>query len=89
MMFEVIAVDRGKESTSQRLRRHLLGGLVFFLGAGILLVFTYAMIVELKRGTFYGLSLCILLLTFGALLLRDGISLLVNLRLRLRDVDGK
>ena len=86
-MFEIVHVDRPPESASNRLGRRLIGGILVLLGAGILLLFTRALITELTDGTFYGLVICLLVLVFGALVTRDGLALAADRRIQLRDIE--
>ena len=42
------------------------------------------LVTEVMDGTFYGVCICLLVLTFGALLTRDGIALAADRRIQLR-----
>ena len=83
-MFEIVPVDRPPESLSNRLGRRLLGGLMAIFGIAMLLLFTRALFTELQDGTFFGLCICLLMLTCGLLLTRDGLALSADKRVQLK-----
>ena len=83
-MFEIVPVEREPEDAANRLGRRGLGAVLTVLGAGILLLFLRAAVTEVMDGTFYGVCVCLLVLTFGALLTRDGIALATDRRIQLR-----
>lgn len=83
-MFEIVPVDRPPESPSNRLGRRLLGGLMAIFGVALFLLFTRALLTELLDGTFFGLVLCLLMVTCGLLLTRDGLALSADRRVQLK-----
>ena len=54
------------------------------LGVSIVLLFLRALVTEVMDGTLYGTLICLLVLIFGALLIRDGIALAADRRIQLR-----
>ena len=86
-MFEVVRVEREPESYANRLGRQVMGWALAVVGIAISLLFIRATVTEVMDGTFFGLSICLLMLVFGALLTRDGVSLAINLRVRLKPWD--
>ena len=83
-MFEIVPVDRPVESLSNRLARRGVGAIMALFGVAILLLFARAIVTEVMDGTFFGVCLCLLMLTFGLLLTRDGIALAADRRIQLR-----
>lgn len=86
-MFEVVRVEREPESVANRLGRQAMGWALAIVGLAVLLLFIRATVTEVMDGTFFGLTICIMMLVFGALLTRDGVSLAINLRVRLKPWD--
>lgn len=86
-MFEIIRVEREPESFANRLGRQVMGWALAIIGVAILLLFIRATVTEVMDGTFFGLTICLMMLVFGALVTRDGVSLAINLRVRLKPWD--
>ena len=83
-MFEVIPVERPAESLSNRLARRAVGWFMTIFGIAMLLLFVRATATEVMDGTFFGLCICLLMLTCSVLLMRDGYALAVDMRVQLR-----
>ena len=83
-MFEIVQVERESEDVASRLGRKTVGAVLALLGVGILLLFLRALLTEVMDGTFFGTCICLLILTFGALVTRDGIALASDRRIQLK-----
>ncbi len=83
-MLEIVPVDRPPENLSNRLGRRFFGALMALFGVAVLLLFTRALVTEVMDGTFFGLCICLLMLTFGLLLTRDGFALAADKRIQLK-----
>lgn len=86
-MFEIVRIEREPEDAASRLGRRGIGAILALLGVAILLLFLRALVTEVTDGTFFGTCICLLVLTFGALVARDGIALAADLRIQLRAGD--
>ena len=83
-MFQIVNVEREPESFGNRLGRKGIGWALTLIGVGVLLLFLRALVTEVMDGTFFGVCICLLVLTFGALLTRDGFALATDRRVQLR-----
>lgn len=83
-MFEIVQLHRNPETSMRRYGRLALGTFMLGVGGFLVVIFTIAVGYELTGGTMFGLLICIMVITFGVLILRDGIAQLTGLRVRLR-----
>lgn len=83
-MFEIVQVEREPESVSNSLGRRFVGALLALIGMAVLLLFLRALVTEVMDGTFFGTCICLLMLTFGLLLTRDGVALAADRRVQLK-----
>ena len=83
-MFEIVPVDREPESFGNRFGRRFIGALLALIGVAVLLLFLRALVTEVMDGTFFGTCICLMMLTFGLLLTRDGIALAADRRVQLK-----
>ena len=82
-MLEIATVTRAEETPAARLRRKVLGWTLFALGAGIVVLFSISVVYELMSGTVFGLGICLFVITFGLLILREAAVILWGLRVQL------
>ncbi|MEM7189564.1 MAG: hypothetical protein AAF439_08120 [Pseudomonadota bacterium] len=90
-MFEIVQLEKADDAAISPWTRRLTllwGVFLLTVGAFLAVIFTIAIYHEIRTGTIFGLGICLLLVTFGVLMTRDGIAKITGYRIRLAPIPG-